>query len=357
MSTSAFFDLVRQWQAAASKNWRRLGGLEKLAAVSQAADLSADGFVSLINVDGGVDRSWSLAGQNVKSLQDYVAAMPLIDPVVRAASMTRSSRSWRCRAARLVPARASALRAVRLLARHVTLKSKFIATARHRPQSRAAREHSPAATPAGRSTATRAAYRAAARHTEANRPYWELDLGQELPIDQIVIYNRTNGDLGKRLNEFSLSILDGSRDAVFKQEKLPAPTPSSMFELSGGGPAANIRRAAMTALTSSAARSRDVCPSADFVKDSRSSGGKRLQQIPRTYWAEPGQAMLDVIVADVTNSATERASPAILDAARIRQPAREPLAGRSGQAAAELRGCVRAIRLMTIFEKCRSTRT
>src|SRR5207253_10565676 len=88
-------------------------------------------------------------------------------------------------------------------------------------------------------------------HTEENtgRPFWEVDLGQELPIDEIVVYNRTDGDLGKRLDHYTLEVLDSRRNEVFKREGLPAPAASAKFELAGGGPAANIRRAAMLALT------------------------------------------------------------------------------------------------------------
>ena len=47
-------------------------------------------------------------------------------------------------------------------------------------------------------------------HTEENttNPWWEVDLGAEYPIDSIVVYNRTDGDLGKRLNGFTLKVLD-----------------------------------------------------------------------------------------------------------------------------------------------------
>src|SRR5690606_18099323 len=41
-------------------------------------------------------------------------------------------------------------------------------------------------------------------HTPEDRPnpWWEVDLGAEYPIDAITIYNRTDGDLGNRLDGF-----------------------------------------------------------------------------------------------------------------------------------------------------------
>ncbi len=56
-------------------------------------------------------------------------------------------------------------------------------------------------------------------HTEIDEmnPWWELDLGRVEPIQNIVLVNRNDpvSDLGKRLNGFRLSILDGARRPVF----------------------------------------------------------------------------------------------------------------------------------------------
>src|SRR5205807_2623820 len=43
-------------------------------------------------------------------------------------------------------------------------------------------------------------------HTQENTPdpWWELDLGEERAIDSIAIYNRADGNLGKRLDGFAL---------------------------------------------------------------------------------------------------------------------------------------------------------
>src|SRR5262249_29634749 len=55
-------------------------------------------------------------------------------------------------------------------------------------------------------------------HTEDNRsnPWWQVDLGAERPIDSIVIYNRTDEGLGKRLAGFTLKVLDGKQKVVFQ---------------------------------------------------------------------------------------------------------------------------------------------
>ena len=65
-------------------------------------------------------------------------------------------------------------------------------------------------------------------HTEENtaNPWWEVDLGGELPIESIVVYNRTDGDLGKRLDGFTLKVLDGDRKRGLSQDGIEAPRAS-----------------------------------------------------------------------------------------------------------------------------------
>src|SRR5262249_17623380 len=48
-----------------------------------------------------------------------------------------------------------------------------------------------------------------------NNPWWEVDLGSEQAIDRIVVWNRTQGDLYKRMNHFRIRELDCSRQVVF----------------------------------------------------------------------------------------------------------------------------------------------
>ncbi len=59
-------------------------------------------------------------------------------------------------------------------------------------------------------------------HTEANQdnPWWEVDLGKMVNLEEIILYNRTNGH-GDRLDGFTLKILDADRKVVFSKEKAP----------------------------------------------------------------------------------------------------------------------------------------
>lgn len=88
-------------------------------------------------------------------------------------------------------------------------------------------------------------------HTEENsrNPWWEVDLGSERPIESVVIWNRTEGELGKRLDKFTLTILDGARRSVFEQKDNPAPDRNLTLAVSSD-PVGSMRRTAIRALSS-----------------------------------------------------------------------------------------------------------
>lgn len=71
-------------------------------------------------------------------------------------------------------------------------------------------------------------------HTATTKdPWWELDLKHEQTIDEIRIWNRTDGGLHNRLRNFSIALLDEGRNEVWHQRVQAAPNPSSAFSPSG----------------------------------------------------------------------------------------------------------------------------
>src|SRR5437588_3968071 len=80
-------------------------------------------------------------------------------------------------------------------------------------------------------------------HTEENtaNPWWEVDLGQEYPISSIVVYNRTDDGLGKRLDGFTLKVLTQGRAVVFEKKQQPAPKEKATVEVGGEDPAGAVR--------------------------------------------------------------------------------------------------------------------
>jgi len=71
-----------------------------------------------------------------------------------------------------------------------------------------------------------------------DNPWWELDLGAEIPIEEFVLWNRTDGGLGSRLANFKVYALDAARKEVFTQSVAAPPAPSQRFNLVGEKPAA-----------------------------------------------------------------------------------------------------------------------
>jgi hypothetical protein len=63
-------------------------------------------------------------------------------------------------------------------------------------------------------------------------PFWEVDLGRELPLEKIVVWNRTDG-LEKRLAGASLLVLDAMRQPVYSEKMVETPQPRREFALSG----------------------------------------------------------------------------------------------------------------------------
>ena len=61
---------------------------------------------------------------------------------------------------------------------------------------------------------------------EAN-PWWEIDLGEEKALESVVVWNRTDGEVGERLAGFQLLALDAGRKPVWTTQVAVAPKPST----------------------------------------------------------------------------------------------------------------------------------
>ena len=73
-------------------------------------------------------------------------------------------------------------------------------------------------------------------HTQEDQgPWWEVDLGSASRIDKVVIWNRTDSDLGYRLAGLRVALLDAGRKPVFVQRQAAAPMPSSELAVPESG--------------------------------------------------------------------------------------------------------------------------
>ncbi|HXJ60176.1 MAG TPA: DUF1553 domain-containing protein [Verrucomicrobiae bacterium] len=71
-------------------------------------------------------------------------------------------------------------------------------------------------------------------HTRAeSNPWWEVDLGRELAIDRIEVWNRTDANLGDRLNGFRLLALQADRQPSFDGTQPKAALTNTVIALDG----------------------------------------------------------------------------------------------------------------------------
>ena len=70
-------------------------------------------------------------------------------------------------------------------------------------------------------------------HTSASdNPWWEVDLGSEVPLEQIIIWNRTDSGTADRLASFAIVAMNERRESVWEQQCASAPMPSHTVKLS-----------------------------------------------------------------------------------------------------------------------------
>jgi glucose/arabinose dehydrogenase/azurin len=126
-------------------------------------------------------------------------------------------------------------------------------------------------------------------HSQENErnPWWEVDLGSEQPVEAVSVWNRTDADLGKRLDGFTLTLLDSARQEVFGQKNIPAPAQSVRLAAAVDA-AGSLRRAAIRALLAMNSRPEEVFSTlAGLVAkgDLTTAAAQGLRQLPRTAWS------------------------------------------------------------------------
>jgi len=326
------FDLVRLLTGRSAEELTAARSeLEKLATTAKQPTFRQIGYVSLVQVDGDATKAWDLAVGDVKRLQDFLAAMPLIpdasiraalydnvEPLLHGLPKELAGTASKGTEGRYVRVALPANGTLTLAEVEVYSGGQNVARRGRASQKNTAHGGDAARAIDGR---TDGSYGSGTQtHTEENtgRPYWEVDLGELVPIDRIVIFNRTEGGLGDRLNNFTLTILDDARTEVFKSEGNPAPKPSAEFVLEGGGPASSIRRAAMDALTFVRGKELETFQTlAKFVKEDqdRIAAVRALQRLPRATWPpDEAPALVDVLLDVIKKTpAADRTTPAAAD--------------------------------------------
>lgn len=372
---NAVFDLVRLLNGRSGRELTEARAeLQKLATTAKQPVIRQIGFATLVNVDNSTENAWKLGTSSVPALRDLLAAVPLIqDPSLRAEFYPKIEPLLKD-----LPTNLSASDSTGTVGRFVRIELPTRGTltlaevevysngrniARQGKATQRSTANGGEASRAIDGNTSGKFGDGGQTHSEENSGnlFWQVDLGAEYPIDSIVVYNRTDGNLGKRLDGFTLKVLsDGGRRGreVFSRERIPAPNPKSTFELDGGGAAALVRRAAMEALvTVRGEEAKSFATLAKFVRDNvdRPAAIRAMQKIPKTFWnREEAKPLIDVLVDSIKKTPpTERTTPAALDALEFSDALASLLTvDVARKVRAELRELgVRVIKLGTLFER------
>lgn len=124
-------------------------------------------------------------------------------------------------------------------------------------------------------------------HTSVeDNPWWEVDLGEEKVIDSIVLWNRTDENLGYRLANFHLVALDEKRSTQWSTHGFDAPTPTSTLTLAGERTVL-FKRATATHNQGGFEVTKLIPGSADATTGWAIAGGEGKNQIAILELAEP----------------------------------------------------------------------
>jgi putative heme-binding domain-containing protein len=330
---SVVFDLVRLLTGRNSDQLADVRGqIERLATASKQPIIRQVAFAALIAIDGSPENAWKLGGKSVSTLYDLVSATPLVsDPSLRAtlyplvepllAGLPKSladSAAGKGTLGRYV--RIELPRKGTLTLAEVEVDSGGRNVARHGKATQKDTAHGGDAARAIDGNTSSSYGGGGQTHTQENtpEPWWEVDLGETYPLERIVVYNRGDGDLGKRLDGFTLRVLDSARHEVFKRTAIPAPDSKAQFDLEGGGGDTLVRRAAMNALTyvrGQEAKTFDTLAGLALQGADRLPAIRAMQRIGKQYWNKQRvEPLLQAIVPAVRKlPIDDRTSEAALD--------------------------------------------
>ena len=274
----AALDAAGQGDAAAAANLARLlpmqppsdlksarRRLAQFTTGANAAEVRQSAWAALALGDGSFDATWTEASPSPATLADLLSGIPqILDPDVRSLAYPKVKPLLTDLPADLVAAAkaktGSAGRYVRIeLPRRGTLTlaevqvfsgGRNIALQGKANQSSTANDGVAARAIDGKTDGSYGQGTQTHTRENENNPWWELDLGGEQPIESIVVWNRTESDLGRRLDDFTLTVLDAQRREVFKKAHNPPPAESARIVIEAGDALGALRRAAIRAAVS-----------------------------------------------------------------------------------------------------------
>lgn len=348
--------------------------LSTLADKGRTATTRQMGYVALIAADGEVEKAWTQATKSVGALTDFINAVPMVrDPGARAALYPKVKALLAGLPAELAktiePGKSVSGRYVRvelpgkqrtLTLAEVQVLSEGQNAARKGKASQSSTAHGGVASRAIDGNTSGNYNDGTATHTQegTDEPWWEVDLGREMPIEKITVWNRTDGNLGTRLANFTLRVLDADKRVVFESLKNPTPKEKAEFKVGTGSPDRVIRRAAMFALATVRGQEADAFKAiAKFLGDEgdRASAVQALLRIQSRDWPkDDAKPTLDVVMKYIRSlPVADRTSTTALDFMQLGEGLAALLDPAQAKAARrELADIgVRVIRVGTLFDQ------
>jgi len=309
--------------------------LAALTQPAQAPDIRQAAWAALCVADGSFDITWKEAAQSPASLTDLLQGIPLLmDPEFRSRAfgkvqplLTEFPTGWpQGKAASTTMGRyvriALPRRGTLTLAEvEVVSEGQNVARGGTARQSSTAHGGDPNRAIDGNNNGSYGS--GTQTHTSENErnPWWEVDLGKEYPIQAVRIWNRTDDTLGRRLDGYSLAVLDGSRQETFKAADEPAPDRSAEVAVNGD-PLGKVRRAAIQAMVSMGAH-----PEATFASltrliaegDQVTTAARGLRAIDRNIWPKDlaGLAAQAIVTWAQTIPAGQRTSQDFIETLQV----------------------------------------
>ncbi len=284
------------------------GSIQQLTASAAAAAVKQSASAALITADGSMNGAWEIARKSPAALVGFLDALPLVADANLRGSAYEVVKNLLVNLpdgmdANLSKQNAATGRFVRIeLPRKGTLslaevqvfsQGKNIAGSGKTKQQSTAFDGADKRAIDGNTNGNYGEN--SVTHTTENvaNPWWELDLGSEQAIETIAIWNRTDGPHGNRMEGFDLTILDASRQPVFKKSGNPAPKESARIEIQSDT-AGNLRRAAIRALPSLG-----KVPEAVFViltdlianNDQVATAAQAMTKLPSNAWPKDQAAL------------------------------------------------------------------
>ena len=239
-------------------------GRETLASLTrngQPTEARQAGVVALMIADGSVEAQWNAAGNDPGALIDRLGAVAMIpDDKLRATAAPKVMPllgAWPAElGTKLGDAKGASGRYVRiqlpakgtLTLAEVEVISGGVNIAGRGKAKQMSTDHGGEAQRAidGRNDGSYGAGTSTHTNENEDKPWWEVDLGSVQAIESVKVWNRTDDDLGRRLDQFQVVVFDEHRKESARSDGNAAPAPSATVVLSQDASGA-LRRAAITA--------------------------------------------------------------------------------------------------------------